>query len=102
MAEHEHDDWAKDETGRNLYRVSDPIPGLDPVMLRYLDLRGISRGLEIRGVSTGERRAPRKGEWFLSGAVPAVYLAANDLSMTYTICRLIVVQRKTCFTEVTA
>ena len=102
MAGHEHDDYEKDEQGRHLYRVSDTIPGLDPVMLRYMELRGISRGLEIRGISTGERRAPRKGEWFLSGAIPAVYLAANDLSMTYTICRLIVVKRRTIFTEVTA
>lgn len=102
MAEHEHDDWMKDTRGRNLYRVADPIPALDPVMITWLGLKGITRGLQIRGVSTGERRAPLKGEWFLSGAIPAVYLAQNDLSMVYTICRLIVVkQNPITYTELT-
>lgn len=36
-------------------------------------------------VDTGEFRAPKKGEWFLSGAVPEVYCAPNDLSMKYHI-----------------
>ncbi len=30
-------------------------------------------------------RPPRKGEWFLSGAIPTAYRAPNDLSTRYHI-----------------
>jgi hypothetical protein len=36
-------------------------------------------------VRTGEKRAPRKGEFFLSGAIPEVYDAPNDLRTPYHI-----------------
>jgi transposase len=36
-------------------------------------------------VQTGEFRAPRKGEFFLSGAIPEVYQAHNDLQTEYDI-----------------
>lgn len=36
---------------------------------------------------TGEFRAPRKGEWYLSGAIPEAYRAPNDLSTPYHILR---------------
>jgi hypothetical protein len=34
---------------------------------------------------TGEMRAPKKGEWYLSGAIPTAYRAPNDLKDTYYI-----------------
>lgn len=34
---------------------------------------------------TGEFRAPLKGELYISGAVPEVYMALNDLSTPYHI-----------------
>ena len=40
-------------------------------------------------VTTSEFRAPRKGEYFLSGAGPIAYLAYNDMSQAYRIMRLI-------------
>jgi len=33
----------------------------------------------------GERRSPRKGEWYISGAIPVAYLAPNDFSTPYLI-----------------
>ncbi len=38
---------------------------------------------------TGEKRCPRKGEWFLSGAIIEGYLAVNDLSTVYHIAKLV-------------
>lgn len=39
---------------------------------------------------TGEFRAPKKGEWFLSGAIPEAYRAPNDLpGQEYQILRLV-------------
>ena len=36
-------------------------------------------------VVKGEFRPPRKGEWYLSGAIPAAYKAPNDLTTAYRI-----------------
>lgn len=36
-------------------------------------------------VATGDFRRPRKGEWYISGAIPAAYRAPNDLSTPYHI-----------------
>lgn len=38
---------------------------------------------------TGEHRAPRAGEWFLSGAIVEAYRASNDLMMEYHIAELV-------------
>jgi len=40
---------------------------------------------------TGEKRCPRKGEWFLSGAIIEGYKATNDLSTVYHIAREVTV-----------
>lgn len=40
-------------------------------------------------------RPPKKGEWFLSGADIYAYRAANDLTSTYHIARLVRVETKT-------
>lgn len=37
---------------------------------------------------TGERRPPRKGEWYLSGAIIEAYMAPNDLSSPHAIATL--------------
>ena len=37
---------------------------------------------------TGEFRPPRRGEWFLSGAIVEGYQAPNDLSMSYHIAKI--------------
>lgn len=43
----------------------------------------------VRFVATGEFRAPRKGEWYLSGAIIEAYRAPNDLSTLYWIARTV-------------
>lgn len=47
----------------------------------------------IRCVLTGEKRAPKKGEWYLSGARPAGWEAKNDLSTEYHIVHLVLTER---------
>lgn len=42
----------------------------------------------LAAVRTGEFRAPRRGEWYLSGAIPEAWQAPNDLSQSYHIVRL--------------
>ena len=36
-------------------------------------------------VYSGQKRFPKKGEYYLSGAIPEVYRAPNDISTTYHI-----------------
>jgi hypothetical protein len=40
-----------------------------------------------RFVATGEFRCPKRGEWYLSGALIEAYRAHADLSMPYWIAR---------------
>ena len=51
----------------------------------------VSDKVGVRAMATGEMRAPRKGEWFLSGAVVEAYRANNDISIQYNIAKLVVV-----------
>ena len=44
---------------------------------------------EIKATSRGEFRPPKKGEWYLSGAIPEAYVARNDLSTPYHIVQLV-------------
>ena len=46
---------------------------------------GILKNLRAR--YTGEKRAPKKGEWYISGAIPEAYEAKNDLSTPYHIAK---------------
>lgn len=38
---------------------------------------------------SGEKRCPKKGEWYLSGALGVAYLAPNELSMEFHIAAVI-------------
>lgn len=48
----------------------------------------------IKAVFTGEKRFPRKGEWYISGSTPEAYRAPNDLAVEYQICRLVRTETK--------
>jgi hypothetical protein len=50
---------------------------------------------ELMAVMTGEKRSPKKGEWYISGALPAGYRAKHDLGMIFHIARLVLVEKKT-------
>ena len=55
-------------------------------------------GMPVKGVKaiySGEKRPPRKGEWYLSGAIPEAYRAPNDLDTPYHIARLVKVRTET-------
>ena len=43
----------------------------------------------IAGKWTGDYRPPRAGEYYISGAIPEVYRAPNDLITPYHIARLV-------------
>jgi len=43
----------------------------------------------IGAIKSGEYRSPKKGEWYISGAIPSAYRAPNDLSSKYIIGKLV-------------
>lgn len=49
----------------------------------------------VKAVFTGEKRCPKKGEWYLGGAIVTAYRAPNDLSTVFHIARLVKVETKT-------
>lgn len=49
-------------------------------------------GYEAVAVGTASKRCPKKGEWFLSGAIPQGYKAPNDLGDEYNILRLMLMR----------
>jgi hypothetical protein len=57
------------------------------------------RNGNIRAIRTGEFREPKRGEWYLSGAIAQGYKAPNDLNTKYHILKLVKVETKTFTTE---
>ena len=43
--------------------------------------------------TTSEFRAPKKGEWYLSGAIPNAYLAPNDFTQKFNIMKIVKIKR---------
>jgi hypothetical protein len=43
----------------------------------------------IAAIATGEKRPPKKGEWYLSGSIIEAYRAFDDLSTSYHIAKLV-------------
>ena len=49
----------------------------------------------VHGIRTGEKRNSKKGEWYLSGAIPKGYRANRDLLSDYYILRLVKIETRT-------
>lgn len=50
-------------------------------------------------VKSGEKRPPRRGEWYLSGAIPEAYKAPNDFRQSSHILTLVRVETRLVTTE---
>ncbi len=50
---------------------------------------------QFRALNTCVKRSPRKGEWYLSGAIIQAYRAPNDLSTEFYIAEIVEVEIKT-------
>lgn len=79
-----------------------PYPLADQINHDEAALFGVERGSgayqerrRIMAVWTGEKRPPRAGEWYLSGAKIEAYRAWSDLETEYHIARLVKVETKT-------
>lgn len=61
-------------------------------LYRLADTFGASKG--YAAVWRGEYRNPKKGEWYLSGAVIEAYRAPNNLSSAYPIAAIVTIERQ--------
>lgn len=74
--------------------------GLYPIV-GWLSPRELGEGglnANVRARWTGEKRPPRKGEWYLSGAIIEAYRAPNDLTQSFHIAKLYHVKTTTSIT----
>lgn len=63
-------------------------PLADHVPLTEAEALGVGKRAAIVAVWTGEKRCPKAGEWYLSGAIIEAYRAPNDLTTEYHIAQL--------------
>lgn len=86
-----------------LHKVADYLRRPDWQSLGLSDLSFQERSLRqhrVRAKWTGEKRYPKAGEWFLSGAVVEAYRAQKDLSTPYHIAALVLTETVTVTREV--
>jgi hypothetical protein len=50
--------------------------------------------VNVRAMHAGMLRAPKKGEWYLSGAYIVAYQAPNDLTTVHQMARLVLVREE--------
>lgn len=86
---------------KDYYLLADRHPEASPYYLpanaRADDIR--PRQHELRAQWTGEKRPPKTGEWYLSGAIIEAYRAPNDLETPFHIARIVRGKTETIFTE---
>ena len=77
---------------QKIYKIADlgRVPG--EIIRRFSNAGWVNK---VRAIPTGEFRTPQKGEWYLSGALPAAYYAPNDLGIAFHILRLVIVETVT-------
>ena len=87
-----------------LYQLGDRLPYNHPARKQQksifpsLDFAPTPQnGKHVKAFWSGQYRAPKKGEWYLSGCegYERAYMAPNDLSDEYFIMRIALVENKT-------
>jgi protocatechuate 3,4-dioxygenase beta subunit len=66
----------------------------------YDKVMGLLGNKKKRGKLTGEFRSPKKGEWYLSGAIPECYQAPHDLTNPFHIVKIVEMETITIEREV--
>lgn len=85
-------------TTSDLFPVGDFVPGetLERLFGKRMNTQErMLAKVHLRAQWTGEKRTPKAGEWFLSGAEVTAYRTQNDLSTPYHIARIVRVKTET-------
>jgi hypothetical protein len=76
-----------------LYPIGDRLSHAEGTKLDLPKVSGCFITSSVFAVYTGEKRCPKKGEWFLSGAIIKAYKAFNDMNTECPIAILVTVDR---------
>lgn len=68
---------------KEFYPLADRFPNISNKEQSYL-----------KAIYTGEKRKPKKGEWYLSGAIIQAWQAFSDLNMVFCIAKIVKVETK--------
>jgi hypothetical protein len=80
------------------YLLGDRIPDITNQEQRnYMAKFTVGAGASGMGI---EFRCPKKGEWYLSGAIPVAYCAPNDFTTAYHIMKIVKIKRYEVIEEV--
>lgn len=86
---------------KKFYKVSDWINAAERKRFdlsmkesTYIGVRVID-GIMIRAELTGEKRSPKRGEWYISGSTPVAYRAPKDFNEEYYIAKLVKLRQET-------
>ena len=84
----------KGPNGDGYYPLRDIPYGMDAEYLDGFGMVGQEKGIDgyYVGVATGEYRPPKKGEYFLSGAIVEVYQAKQEFATSYHIAKVVRVE----------
>lgn len=81
-------------TDERVYNLADPVTAEEAKEHGFQSVMESRRAdRKLMAVRTGEKRAPVKGEWFLSGAIPEAYQVKGAMTGDYNIMRLVTVRR---------
>lgn len=75
-----------------ILKSKDLYPRADPLDDNEISKLG-STGKGVFAINSRVFGKPKRGEWYLSGAVPEAYKAPNDLTTPYHIARLVKVEK---------
>jgi len=82
------------KAGTQAFPCRDNVRADELEALGLIDVKpSIANRRIVKAVWTGEKRPPKKGEWYLSGAIIEAYRAKNDLSDTYPIATLVTIEK---------
>lgn len=73
---------------RKFYPLADRLSTADRRKLK-LPLGLVLPPSAVHAVFTGQKRPPRAGEWYLSGAIVEAYRAPSNFTTSYHIARLV-------------
>jgi hypothetical protein len=72
--------------------------GIPPVDSRHLGYHQVvveNENYRLGAIKIGEKRPPKAGEWYLSGAIPEAYRSKADQFPAFPIVRLVLFQLET-------
>jgi hypothetical protein len=97
-------DRLKSTTGKTIYPIMYGLTDSERAWLglifnKFLNYEDLKTGktVKVGAIKTGEKRPPKAGEWYISGAIPEAYRQPHDSTISMQIARLVAYEIKTTY-----